>query len=192
MWILLDNYDSFTHILWHYLLQTGHECKVLRSDAVTVAELTAMDPSRLILSPGPGTPLQAGITMEAIAHFYDRIPILGVCLGHQALGMFFGAPLLHLPAPVHGKTSQVQHTGHPLFDSVANPCTVMRYHSLAIDITETQELVPIAHTLDDHTLMACVHRSLPLTGIQFHPESIGTPAGMTLLNSWANKMYPSL
>jgi anthranilate synthase/aminodeoxychorismate synthase-like glutamine amidotransferase len=191
MWILIDNYDSFTHILHHYLLQTGHECIVLRNDALTVAELAALQPERLILSPGPETPLQAGITMEAIAHFYNKIPVLGICLGHQALGMFFQAPLLHLPAPVHGKTSQVQHSGHPLFEGADNPCTVMRYHSLTIDITHTPELIPIAHATDDQSLMACVHRSLPLCGIQFHPESIGTPGGKTMLDNWANKLYTS-
>ena len=115
MWILLDNYDSFTYILHHYLLQTGAECIVRKNDELTVAELAAMNPERLIVSPGPETPLQAGITLEAIAHFHDKIPILGVCLGHQALGMHFGAKLIHIPYPMHGKTSQVTHNDHPLF-----------------------------------------------------------------------------
>lgn len=185
MWVLIDNYDSFTHILHHYLLMTGNECVVVRNDALAVADLAAMNPSRLIISPGPQTPLEAGISMEAIGYFHDRIPILGVCLGHQALGMFFGAPLLHLPAPVHGKISLVQHNGHPLFAGIPDPFEVMRYHSLTIDLAGNSELLPLAGTLDDHTLMACAHKILPLAGVQFHPESIGTPEGHRIISNWA-------
>lgn len=186
MWVLLDNYDSFTYILHHYLLMTGNDCVVLRNDEVSVSELAAINPSRLIISPGPQTPLQAGISLDAIAHFYDKIPILGICLGHQALGMFFGAPLVHLPAPMHGKTSRVKHNGHSLFTNISNPFEVMRYHSLAIDLEGNTEMVAIAHSLDDNIVMACAHKTLPLTGIQFHPESIGTQSGQAMLNNWAN------
>jgi anthranilate synthase/aminodeoxychorismate synthase-like glutamine amidotransferase len=129
MWILLDNYDSFTYILHHYLLQTGNECTVYRNDDLSLQQLTELNPSRLIISPGPETPLQAGICMEAIAHFHNRIPILGVCLGHQALGMYFGAELIHAPYPMHGKTSQVIHQQHELFNDISSPFEVMRYHS---------------------------------------------------------------
>ena len=186
MWVLLDNYDSFTHILHHYLLLTGHECVVLRNDEVSVSELAAINPSRLIISPGPQTPLQAGISLGAIAHFYDKIPILGICLGHQALGMFFGATLVHLPVPMHGKTSNVAHNNDTLFTGINSPFEVMRYHSLAIDLQDNSELVSIAQSLDDHVVMSCAHKSLPLTGIQFHPESIGTLSGQVMLNNWAN------
>lgn len=189
MWVLIDNYDSFTYILHHYLLQTGHECRVVRNDALSIAALEAMQPSRLILSPGPETPVQAGITLEAIRVFHQRIPILGVCLGHQALGMFFGASLLRAPYPMHGKTSRVSAVAHPLFQGIDTPFDVMRYHSLVVDISASAALVPLAHATDDGTLMALAHRELPLLGVQFHPESVGTAGGQQMLRNWAG-MYP--
>lgn len=188
MWILLDNYDSFTYILHDYLLQTKHECKVYSNDELTVEELAALNPERLIISPGPETPLQAGITLEAIKYFHDKIPILGVCLGHQALGMFFGAQLMHIPYPMHGKTSLVQHNNHPLFKNIASPCTVMRYHSLGIEELESTGLQTIATSTDDNIIMAIAHERYPCIGIQFHPESIGTDTGLQMLRNWA-EMY---
>lgn len=185
MWILIDNYDSFTYILQHYLLQTGHECTVYRNDELTVQQLAGLNPSRLIISPGPETPLQAGVTMDAIAHFHNRIPILGVCLGHQALGMYFGAELIHAPYPMHGKTSPVAHNGDALFGGIPSPCTVMRYHSLAIDKLENTGLINLSTATDDNTIMAVAHRQYPCTGIQFHPESIGTGHGQQMLRNWA-------
>src|SRR5277367_4918024 len=127
MWVLLDNYDSFTYILHHYLLQTGNECTVYRNDEITLQGLVDIDPERIIISPGPETPLQAGICMDVIHHFHNRIPILGVCLGHQALGMYFGAKLIHTSYPMHGKTSEVRHNAHVLFNNIPSPFTVMRY-----------------------------------------------------------------
>lgn len=183
MWVLLDNYDSFTYILHHYLLQTGNECVVYKNDEITVQQLAALNPERLIISPGPETPLQAGICMEAVAYFSTRIPILGVCLGHQALGMHFGARLVHVP-PMHGKTSLVTYKKHPLFKGIPSPFTVMRYHSLAIENFEGTGLQPIAHS-DDGVVMAIQHNTLPCIGVQFHPESIGTPQGQQLLHNWA-------
>jgi len=185
MWILLDNYDSFTYILHHYLLQTGNECIVYRNDEITVDQLKALQPSRLIISPGPETPLQAGITMDAIAHFHNRIPVLGVCLGHQGLGMFFGAQLQHAPSPMHGKTSEVQHYSHPLFNNINNIFTVMRYHSLTLGDLDGTGLIPLAHSTDDKCIMALAHEKYPCIGMQFHPESIGTPEGLQLLKNWA-------
>lgn len=185
MWILLDNYDSFTYILHHYLLQTGNECTVYRNDELTVKELAALNPERLIISPGPETPVQAGITLEAINHFHNKIPILGVCLGHQALGMHFGAQLIHAPYPMHGKTSEVSHNNHLLFNNISSPCTVMRYHSLAIDNLENTGLQSIATSNDDQLIMAITHEKYPCTGIQFHPESIGTTHGLQMLKNWA-------
>jgi len=182
MWVLIDNYDSFTHILHHYLLQTGHECTVYRNDTLSLDALIQLNPSRLIISPGPETPLQAGITMEAIAHFYDRIPILGICLGHQAIGMHFGAKLLHAPAPVHGKVRPVLHDQRSLFKGLPSPLPVMRYHSLSI--APCDELETLA-TAEDGTIMAIRHRIYPCTGLQFHPESVGTPDGLQLLQNWA-------
>lgn len=195
MWILLDNYDSFTYILHDYLLQTcmsgkhvGSECRVYQNDELTVEELAALNPERLIISPGPETPLQAGITLEAIKYFHDKIPILGVCLGHQALGMFFGAQLVHIPYPMHGKTSEVVHNRHRLFGNIKSPCTVMRYHSLAIEGLESTGLKVIASSNDDNVVMAVAHEKYPCIGIQFHPESIGTDTGLQMLQNWA-EMY---
>lgn len=185
MWILLDNYDSFTYILHHYLLQTGNECKVYRNDELTIEQLKTLNPERLIISPGPETPLQAGICMDAIAAFHDKIPILGVCLGHQALGMYFGAELVHAPYPMHGKTSEVSHDGHTLFADVPNPFTVMRYHSLALEMSGAKDLQALAFSKDDNTIMALAHKQHPCIGIQFHPESIGTTDGQQMLNNWA-------
>ena len=184
MWVLIDNYDSFTWILHDYLLQTGNECLVYRNDELTVPALAALNPTRLILSPGPETPVQAGITMEAIHYFHQHIPILGVCLGHQALGMYFGAQLVHTAYPMHGKTSPVLHTGHPLFRNIPSPFTAMRYHSLAVNEFDATPLQSIAHT-QDGTIMALAHRQYPCLGVQFHPESVGTEYGLQLLKNWA-------
>lgn len=184
MWVLIDNYDSFTYILHHYLLQTGNECRVYRNDELSLAELKTLNPERIIISPGPETPLQAGITMEVIDHFHAITPILGVCLGHQALGMYFGAKLVHLPYPIHGKTSAVSHTQHSLFGNIPSPFTVMRYHSLAVNEFNGTGLEAIAHT-EDGTVMALAHQRYPCLGVQFHPESIGTEYGLQLLKNWA-------
>ena len=184
MWALIDNYDSFTYILQHYLLQCGHECVVYRNDEVSLQQLAGLNPERLIISPGPETPVQAGITMAAIDYFHKRIPILGVCLGHQALGMYFGGKLVHTPYPMHGKTSEVTHSGHALFNGIPSPFTVMRYHSLAIEGLDGTSLRSIAST-DDTTIMALAHNEYPCIGVQFHPESVGTEYGLQLLKNWA-------
>ncbi|MBX2904696.1 MAG: aminodeoxychorismate/anthranilate synthase component II [Taibaiella sp.] len=184
MWVLIDNYDSFTWILQHYLLQTGNDCKVFRNDEISIHELELLNPERLIISPGPETPLQAGISMQAIAHFCDRIPILGVCLGHQALGMHFGAELKHAGYPMHGKTSEITHTEHPLFAGIPTTYNVMRYHSLIIDHLDNTGLECIAQT-SDGTIMALAHTHLPCVGVQFHPESVGTEHGLALLKNWS-------
>lgn len=185
MWVLIDNYDSFTHILHHYLLLTGHECRVYRNDALSLQELIDLSPTRLIISPGPETPLQAGITMEALRYFHDKIPVLGVCLGHQAIGMHFGAMLQRAPYPMHGKTSRITHSGHPLFARLGASPEVMRYHSLVLTDTEGTGLDVIATATDDHTIQAVAHQEFPCIGVQFHPESVGTADGQALLRNWA-------
>jgi anthranilate synthase component 2 len=187
MWALIDNYDSFTWILHDYLLQTGHECRVYRNNEITLPQLALLAPERIIISPGPETPLQAGITMDVIAHFHAQIPILGVCLGHQALGMYFGGKLIHIPYPMHGKMSAVTHSAHALFNHVPSPFTAMRYHSLAIEELGNTGLEITAHTADG-IVMAVAHKQYPCVGIQFHPESVGTEYGLLLLQNWA-KMY---
>ena len=184
MWVLIDNYDSFTHILHHYLLQTGADCKVYRNDALSLKELIALDPSRLILSPGPETPLEAGITLEALDYFHQRIPILGVCLGHQAIGMYFGASLVHAAAPVHGKVHELIHKDTSIFKGLPSPMPVMRYHSLALSMDGAADLETLA-TTEDGTVMALRHKHYPIVGVQFHPESVGTPHGLQLLRNWA-------
>lgn len=186
MWLLLDNHDSFTYILWHYLLAVEPNTRVVKNDEMSVGELAALAPERLIISPGPETPREAGVTMAALAHFADKIPVLGVCLGHQALGLHFGAKLVRAPQPVHGHTSVLKHDGHSLFAD-ARP-VVMRYHSLALEGLPGTGLRAIAHAEEDGTIQAMVHDDLPLIGVQFHPESIGTEGGAAMISAWA-RMY---
>ena len=185
MWVLIDNYDSFTYILHDYLLQTGNECAVYRNDEISVDQLSSLNPTRIIISPGPETPLQAGITMDVIDHFHKHVPILGVCLGHQALGMYFGAKLVHTPYPMHGKTSEITHNGHAIFDGIPSPFTAMRYHSLAVNGFDETPLDVLA-TPADGTIMALAHKQVPCIGVQFHPESVGTEFGLQLLKNWAD------
>lgn len=158
---------------------------MLRNDEISVAKLAALQPKRLILSPGPKTPREAGISLEAIDYFHDKIPILGICLGHQALGMYFGAQLQLSPLPVHGKTSLLEHNGHPIFEGIAQNTEVMRYHSLCLDLGEQSPLQAIAHAQDDQVLMGLAHKTWPLIGLQFHPESIGTIKGQRMIHNWA-------
>ena len=188
MWVLIDNYDSFTYILHHYLLLTGNDCRVYKNNELTLPDLIALNPARIILSPGPETPIQAGITMDVIAHFHDKTPILGVCLGHQALGMFYGARLQRGRYPMHGKTSPITHTGHPLFKGIPSPFPAMRYHSLVIDQIEHTGLQSIAQT-QDGVIMAIAHQHHPCLGVQFHPESVGTPDGAQMLKNWAEMEF---
>ena len=184
MWVLIDNYDSFSNILHHYLQQI-HECVLYRNDAITITELKQLQPSRIILSPGPKTPHEAGICLDIIAHFHATTPILGICLGHQALGMYFGAQLVRSAYPQHGKISRVTHTQHPLFIGIDTAFDVMRYHSLALKMEPNSALKTIAISNFDNAVMAIAHEEFPIIGIQFHPESIGTKAGMQLLLNWA-------
>ena len=188
MWVLLDNYDSFTYILQHYLLQTGNECVVYKNDELTVDELTALNPERIIISPGPETPLQAGICMDVIDRFHKDIPILGICLGHQAIGMYFGAKLVKAPYPMHGKVSRVKHNNSNLFLGIDDEFSAMRYHSLVLDKLEDTALVTSSYATDDNAIMSLRHPEFPCTGIQFHPESIGTEDGLKILKNWA-EMY---
>ncbi len=181
--LLLDNYDSFTYNLYDYLLQTGVECLVLRNDTFTLEELEPLDFQAIVLSPGPKRPADAGMMLAVIERYCARLPILGICLGHQALGEFFGAKLLKASLPMHGKTSQIQHFGHPVFEAVPEHFTVMRYHSLLLEHPLPQCLRRLASTESDE-IMALAHESLPLVGLQFHPESILTEHGLQLLRNW--------
>ncbi len=183
MVLLIDNYDSFTYNLYDYILQLGEQCRVVRNDEITLEELADISFSSAVISPGPKTPAEAGITMPFIKHYHNRLPILGICLGHQALGQFFGATLVKARQPMHGKTTLIQHTNHLLFKGLPQQLQVMRYHSLILEGLEKTGLKVTATTADGE-IMALAHKSLPLAGVQFHPESILTPQGLQLMRNW--------
>jgi anthranilate synthase component 2 len=181
--LLVDNYDSFTYNLYDYFLQLGTACRVVRNDHLTLDGFKALDFEAIVLSPGPKKPEDAGLLMDILAAYHRRVPILGICLGHQAIGQYFGATLLRAPVPMHGKVSDVFHQGASLFSGISNPFQAMRYHSLIVQDFSGTSLVEIAATADQIT-MAIQHEHLPVWGVQFHPESIGTPAGMHILENW--------
>ncbi|MEI6409272.1 MAG: aminodeoxychorismate/anthranilate synthase component II [Bacteroidota bacterium] len=181
--LLLDNYDSFTYNLYDYLLQTGTECIVVRNDELILGEFDRLDFQAIVLSPGPKRPADAGLMPELIARYATQFPIFGVCLGMQAIGEHFGARLIKARLPMHGKTSLIRHSGHPLFDEIPSPFQVMRYHSLILESLEGSGLQTIAET-DAGEIMALTHPSLPLSGVQFHPESVLTDFGLQILTNW--------
>ncbi|MEN2767057.1 anthranilate synthase component II [Ornithinibacillus xuwenensis] len=185
MILLIDNYDSFTYNLYQYLGELGAKVIVKRNDDITVEDIASMNPNAIILSPGPGHPRDAGICVEVIQSFYQVIPILGICLGHQAIGAAFGIPIVQAKKIKHGKASQIKHNGSRLFEYMPVPLEVMRYHSLAIDKKNTSlQFEVTATSMDDGEIMAIQHLSYPLFGLQFHPESIGTPYGKKILKNF--------
>jgi anthranilate synthase/aminodeoxychorismate synthase-like glutamine amidotransferase len=177
---LIDNYDSFTYNLVQYLGELGAEVVVRRHDALDLDGLDALAPTHLVVSPGPKTPAEAGISVDAIRHMAGRVPVLGVCLGHQAIGAAFGARVVRGREPVHGKTSEIFHDGRTVFEGLENPMTATRYHSLVIDPDLAPDLECSAWC-DGDVVMGVRHRSLPVEGVQFHPESILTASGKALL-----------
>jgi anthranilate synthase/aminodeoxychorismate synthase-like glutamine amidotransferase len=185
MVVVVDNYDSFTYNLVQYLGELGAEVRVMRNDAVTVADIEAAKPDRIVISPGPGRPEDAGVTMEVIRRMGERTPILGVCLGHQAIGAVYGGRVVRAPAPVHGKTSAIEHTGVSVFRGIASPFEASRYHSLVIDPQGfPADLEITARTKADGIIMGVRHRRLPVHGVQFHPESILTRDGHQMLKNF--------
>ena len=186
--LLLDNYDSFTYNLYDYLLQTGAECTVLRNDALSLSAFERLDFEAIVFSPGPKRPADAGLLLPLIERFYQRVPMLGICLGHQAIGEFFGAKLVKAKVPMHGKTTDIGHNGHSLFQGIPTPFTVMRYHSLLLESLDDTPLECLA-TTGDGEIMALAHRTLPLLGVQFHPESVLTEYGLPLLKNWVAMVH---
>lgn len=185
MILLIDNYDSFTYNLYQYLGEVEENIVVKRNDEITIAEIEALNPTAIVISPGPGRPEEAGISMEVIRKFYKSIPILGICLGHQAIGAAFGANVIGAKQIMHGKTSLIEHTGTDLFAGQEQPLCVMRYHSLVVEKASLpDELEVTATSQDDHEIMALKHKEYPLYGLQFHPESIGTKTGKDLLHEF--------
>lgn len=183
MVLLLDNYDSFTYNLYDYMMQLGQVCTVVRNDEKSIAELETLNFSSILISPGPKTPREAGITMQVIDKFYATKPILGICLGHQAIGEYFGATLTKAAQPMHGKTSMITHSKHYLFNDLPDAFEVMRYHSLILKNVEATPLQVLAQT-DTNEIMAIAHQQYNIAGVQFHPESILTPHGLHILRNW--------
>lgn len=185
---VVDNYDSFVYNLVQYAGRLGHACTVLRNDAVTIDELEALRPDRLIISPGPGDPDQAGVSLDAVLRLGARIPVFGVCLGHQCIGQAFGARVVHARAPMHGKCSTIRHDGRGVFTGLPPAFEVARYHSLVVDeATLPAELEVSAWTLEGE-IMGVRHRELPIEGVQFHPESLFTEHGLAMV---ANALGPA-
>ena len=185
MLVIIDNYDSFTYNLVQYLGELGAEMHVIRNDEMTVEEIESdLKPTRLLISPGPGTPEDAGVSMDAIGHFAGKVPILGVCLGHQAIGQFFGGKVVRGPEPVHGKPVTIRHDGKTLFADVPQDFNAGRYHSLVVDRETFPHELEISAESPDGLVMALRHKALPIEGVQFHPESILTEHGKKLLQNF--------
>jgi anthranilate synthase/aminodeoxychorismate synthase-like glutamine amidotransferase len=182
--LLLDNYDSFTYNLAQYLGQMGQELDVRRNDAITLEDVEEMNPERIVVSPGPCTPKEAGISVPLIRRFAGRIPILGVCLGHQAIGAAFGGKVIRAPKLMHGKTSDIAHDGRSIFRGLPDPFTATRYHSLIVERKSLPAELEISAETDDGTIMGLRHRRFRVEGVQFHPESVLTSAGFDLLKNF--------
>jgi len=185
--LLIDNYDSFTYNLYHYLGELGADVKVYRNDKITLDEIDALHPEKIVISPGPCTPKEAGISCGTVQRFGARIPILGVCLGHQSIGAAFGARIVRAPAIMHGKLSDVTHDSLTIFRGVKNPFGAMRYHSLVIEPQSLPaDLIISAHT-SDNIIMAVRHKNFPVEGVQFHPESILNQEGKKILRNFLTR-----
>jgi len=185
--LMIDNYDSFTYNLVQYLGELGEDVKVIRNDELTVDEVERLGPQRIVLSPGPCTPTEAGITLEVIRRFAGRAPILGVCLGHQAIGQAFGGRIVHAKTLMHGKVSDIHHSGHGVFRGLPTPFRATRYHSLAIERASCPAELEVTAWTEDGEIMGVRHRVLSVEGVQFHPESILTEHGHELLANFLKR-----
>jgi anthranilate synthase component II len=184
MILIIDNYDSFTYNLVQLIAPYTEDLRVIRNDALTVGEIASMKPERILVSPGPGRPERAGVCVELIRALGLTVPILGVCLGHQAIGFAYGAAIRHAPSLMHGKTSLIRHAGEGLFKGIANPFEATRYHSLVISAEDLPPALAITASTADDVVMGVRHRHYPVEGIQFHPESVLTTAGPQIIANW--------
>ncbi|HKJ14474.1 MAG: aminodeoxychorismate/anthranilate synthase component II [Desulfobulbaceae bacterium] len=192
MIVIIDNYDSFTYNIVQTIGGMGAEVRVFRNDTVDISFIEGLKPDRLLISPGPCTPTKAGISIEAIRYFAGKIPILGVCLGHQSIGEAFGGDTIRASRLMHGKTSPISHDGKGVFTNLPNPFEAMRYHSLVVSAATLPECLEITAKSDQGELMGLRHRELPIEGVQFHPESIMTPDGVQLLKNFLDFNYTDL
>ena len=181
MLLMIDNYDSFTYNLVQYFGELGEDVVVHRNDEITLAEISALAPERIVISPGPCTPNEAGVSVPLIEKFAGQVPILGVCLGHQSIGQAFGGRIVHAKTLMHGKTSPIRHSDKGVFHGLPDPLTATRYHSLVIDRKSLPDCLEVTAESEDREIMGVRHRSLPVEGVQFHPESILTERGHELL-----------
>jgi anthranilate synthase component 2 len=184
MLLMIDNYDSFTFNLVQYFGELGQDIRTVRNDELTLAEIEALAPERIVISPGPCSPAEAGVSVQVLQHFAGRLPILGVCLGHQAIGAAFGGQVVRAQTIMHGKTSPISHDGRGVFDDLPSPYTVVRYHSLAIARDTLPQCLEITATTADGEIMGVRHRQYAIEGVQFHPESIETEHGHRLLQNF--------
>jgi anthranilate synthase/aminodeoxychorismate synthase-like glutamine amidotransferase len=184
MILLIDNYDSFTYNLYHYLGELGAEVEVWRNNEVTLTEIENLKPEKIVISPGPCTPSEAGISCDVIRQFGPKTPLLGVCLGHQCIGAAFGGEIIRAPSIMHGKLSEIQHDSQTIFRSLKNPFRAMRYHSLVINRNKLPADLTVSARTADNVIMAVRHRNYPIEGVQFHPESILTDEGKALLKNF--------
>ena len=186
MILVIDNYDSFTFNLVQYLGEMGEELKVFRNDAISLTEIESLAPKSIVISPGPGRPEDSGIIIPTIKEFSGKIPILGVCLGHQAIGAAFGGDVISAPKIMHGKTSDIFHDSRTIFEGLPNPFSATRYHSLVVSPESLPDCLEISAKTDDGVIMGLRHREMTVEGVQFHPESILTEVGMKLLSNFVN------
>jgi anthranilate synthase/aminodeoxychorismate synthase-like glutamine amidotransferase len=187
MLLLIDNYDSFTYNLYQYLCELGEEVKVVRNDKISIDAIEAMAPERIVISPGPGTPLDSGISVEVIRYFSPRVPILGVCLGHQCIGYAYGAAVAGAGEIMHGKSSAIKHDGKGIFKGMSNPFQAIRYHSLAVMRDGLPDCLEVTAETDGGIIMGLRHRQYPTEGVQFHPESIMTEVGKDILKNFLTR-----
>lgn len=184
MFLLIDNYDSFTYNLLHYMGELGAEVEVRRNDSITPKDAIGLNPQGIVISPGPCDPDRAGICLDLVTEAAGKIPILGVCLGHQCIGQAFGGSVVRAPKPMHGKVSLIHHQGGALFTGIPSPFTATRYHSLTVSRDDLPDCLEITAESDDGVIQGLSHKTLPLHGVQFHPESIASEHGHTLLRNF--------